>query len=115
MPCDIKHMIFKKRYDIMLYDKKNKEYKKKYDNVINELNDLKSEIIKSYEWLKLNKNDIYDDITYMDEFYGCCINNDWYMTKKIGKLDEEYDELIYDYLRPHHIIYKYILYMNLCL
>jgi len=76
---------------------------------------FKNEMIESYGYPDYEKYDCYDD-GIMDEFYGCCIdNNDYYMTKKIGKIDPDTDELIFDYLRPHHTIFKYMLYMNLCL
>ena len=44
LPNELKQMIFKKRYESMLYDKN----KKQYDRVINEFNLIKNEIKKDY-------------------------------------------------------------------
>ena len=62
MPCDIKKMIFKKRYEIMKDDK----YKKCYNKVINELNDI-NKIMWSYaghHWEEYGNDDLY--INFMD-------------------------------------------------
>ncbi len=112
---DIFKKILKIRTIEMKKDLETKQNKQKYSKVIRELNGLKYATIDYYGFLKLNKNDIYDDDTFMDEFYGCRINNDYYMTKKIGMIDPVDDQLIFDYLRPHHTIFKYMLYMHLCL
>ena len=96
----------------MKKDLETKQNKQKYSKVIRELNGLKYATIDYYGFLKLNKNEIYNDTTYINEFYAFRINNDYYITKKIGKIDPDTDELM---LRPHHTIFKYMLYMNLCL
>jgi|TARA_R110001592_G_scaffold339430_1_gene627161 hypothetical protein len=111
---DIFKKILQMRTIEMKKDLQIKENKKKYDNVIHELNVLKSDMIDSYAFGDYEKYDCYED-EIMDEFYGCCMDNDYYMTEKIGMIDPVDDQLIFNYLRPHHTIFKYMLYMNLCL
>ncbi len=111
---DIFKKILKIRSIEMNKDLQIKENKKKYNNVIDELNVLKSDMIDAFTRGDYKKYECYED-EMMDHFYGCMTLNDYYMTKKIGMIDPVDDELIVDYLRPHHTIFKYMLYMHICL
>mgnify|MGYP003666223237 CR=1 FL=1 len=111
---DIFKKILQMRSIEMKKDLQTKQNKLKYNNVMQELNVLKSDMIDAFSLGEYEKYDCYED-EMMDHFYGCMTKNDYYMTEKIGMIDPVDDELIVDYLRPHHTIFKYMLYMNLCL
>tara|TARA_R100001163_G_scaffold3854_1_gene5495 strand:+ start:201 stop:563 length:363 start_codon:yes stop_codon:yes gene_type:complete len=112
--------IFKKILQIrsieMKKDLQTKQNKLKHNNVINELNELKSDMNEFYGYSDYEKYDCYEDET-MTEFYDCGISHNYYMSYKISKIDPDYPDSLLDddYRRPHHTIFKYMLYMNLCL